>query len=347
MNKQKKQVKWVVIIKTIALVLAAYVVLAGIFIYFFGSSNTLIRKTENIIPYPAASVGAKVITMGKLEDRLNSVRMFYENQDFSDLGMRVDFSTADGKKRLMIKKKNALDKLIENTFIQSLANKRSITVTSDIVDQEVNKKLEQYGNADDTAKNIQKLYGWTVADFKNNIVMPDLYQEKLFADVITNEKDFVDAKNKIDAAQKELQGGKEFESVVAQYSEGDSAKNRGDLGWLSAQEMLPEIAPAVFSLEKGKTSDIINSSLGYHIIRVDDKKTEDGVDKVRLKQIFVRSKNFSDWLCEQEKNYKIYIFSKDYSWNKDKCSVEFRNNDMKKFEENVVNSSPNDPSVMF
>ena len=144
-----------------------------------------------------------------------------------------------------------------------------------------------------------------------------------------------------------MASGKDFETVVGKYSEGDSAKNRGDLGWFDATQMLPEISDVAYRLEKNKTSDIIESSLGYHIIQVLDTKTEDNQDKVHIRQIFVRTPDFSDWLAEKEKNARIYIWLKDFAWNKETQEVEFNTSDMKNFEQKLQNDSTGDISVMF
>jgi len=111
--------------------------------------------------------------------------------------------------------------------------------------------------------------------------------------------------------------------------------------------MLPEIVETVFALKKGERSEIIESSLGYHIIEMEDRDIENNEDIVQIKQIFVRSLDFSEWLAEYEKNFDIHIFLKDFYWNKDAGTVEFKNDDLKNFEENLDKNSPDDISILF
>jgi len=82
------------------------------------------------------------------------------------MGYRVDFSTEDGQKRLMVKKRKLLNKLIENKIIESLSKEKGIKIDNEIISQEVDKNIEQYGNSEDVLANLKKLYGWNLGDFK-------------------------------------------------------------------------------------------------------------------------------------------------------------------------------------
>jgi len=343
----EKQIKPLTIILGLIFFLVVYLVMIGVLIYGFNVNNKLTQKTISIFPYPVASWGTNFITENKLKNQLESARMFYENQDFSDLGMRVDFATEDGKKRLKIKEKNILNKLIENRLIENEAKKRGIKINSEDISQAVSRKMQEYGSEEYLKNNLERLYGWTIADFENNIVKPDMYREKLFEKIKASDSEIVLAKNKIDLAQKELGDKSDFVSVAEKYSEGESAKSKGELGWFSRAEMLPEIAQVVFDLKKGERSEIIESSLGYHIIVVEDRKTENETDKVQLKQVFVRTNSFSDWLDKYVKNFDIHIFSRDLYWNKEDGQVEFKNASLKDFENNLEKNSPGDISVLF
>ncbi len=50
-----------------------------------------------------------------------------------------------------------------------------------------------------------------------------------------------------------------------------SAAQGGDLGYFSAQEMVPEFSKAAFSLKPNTVSDLVNTPYGYHIIMVTDR----------------------------------------------------------------------------
>jgi len=346
-KNNKKKIKPLTIFFGLGIFLVIYLVFIAILLYGFGVDNGLVQKTITIFPYPVASWETNFITEKRLKNQLRSVRRFYENQDFSDLGMRVDFATEDGEKRLKIKEKNILNKLIENRLIENEAKKRGIVINAEDVSQAVSRKMQEYGSEEYLKRNLEKLYGWTIADFEENIVKPDMYKEKLFKNIQENDPDRSEAKNKIDLAMEELAGEKDFALVARKYSEGESAKNAGELGWFTREEMLPEIAVAVFDLKKGEMSKVIESSLGFHIISLEDRKNENEKDSLQLKQIFVRTNNFSAWLDAYVKNFDINIFSKDLRWDKTAGQVEFENDELRNFENDLEKNSPGDISVLF
>jgi len=341
-----------ILITSLVIFIAVYLIFAAILVYGFSLENSWLKASVKKIPYPAALVNFYYpITFSELQENLNSVKSFYEKQDLSNSGFRVDFSTPDGKKRLKIKEKYLLNKLIENQIIEILSKKEGVKVTNLMVSQEIEKiknqlQLPSQGE-EDKLKKLSQLYGWSVSELEEKVIRPDILRKKLEETVKQKDGAFLSAKNKITQAQEELAKKETFEKVVAKYSEGDSAKNGGELGWFSANQMIPEITLTCLNLEKGATSTIIESSLGFHIIQLTDKKTEEDVEKFRIKQIFVKTPTFADWFFSQEKDFPIQILLKDFYWDKEKQMVEFRDPTLSDFEEYLKNNFPGDISVLF
>ena len=338
---------------TAAVVLVIVVLLAfGIFFYFsplhsLTAQNSLMGKMAKKNPLPAAIIGKDSVSISKLIVQLESVRKFYESQDFSQLGLRVDFSTADGQKRLSIKEKDVLNKLIYDTIIKKEAQKRNIVVTKAVVDQQVDRKMKEYGTGDTLKKNLEKLYGWSLEDFKENIVEPDLYREELFSRVRKDSQEIVAAQKKIQEAKAVLSDGEDFIQAAKKYSEGETAQSGGELGWFQSEQMLPEVFLGIFGLEKGETSEIIESSIGYHIVRLEDKKVENDENLFKISQIFVRTQTFSEWLYETAQNYRIFVPLHELKWNAKEGSLEFRDESMNDYDREMENGNIDDPSMLF
>jgi len=81
------------------------------------------------------------------------------------------------------------------------------------------------------------------------------------------------AKAKADDLLKQIKAGGNFADLAGKNSDDPGSKVQGgELGWLDRGKTVPEFDKAAFTLPVGKTSDVIKTQFGYHILQVEEKK---------------------------------------------------------------------------
>jgi peptidyl-prolyl cis-trans isomerase SurA len=69
-----------------------------------------------------------------------------------------------------------------------------------------------------------------------------------------------------------LRAGEDFARLAREVSQGPSAADGGDLGWLARGVVQPEVERAAFALETGKVSDPIRARNGFQILKVEARR---------------------------------------------------------------------------
>jgi peptidyl-prolyl cis-trans isomerase C len=80
----------------------------------------------------------------------------------------------------------------------------------------------------------------------------------------------------------------DFQELAVKYSIDPSAKNnRGDLGFIGRDTMVPEFNEVVFSVNEGEPTGPVQTTYGYHVVKVIERKIGKplGFDEVELRAI--------------------------------------------------------------
>ena len=73
----------------------------------------------------------------------------------------------------------------------------------------------------------------------------------------------------------EIKKGTDFAEMAKQKSKDPgAAAEGGDLGYFTKDQMVPEFAEQAFKMNKGDVSDPVKSQFGWHIIKLEDKRSK-------------------------------------------------------------------------
>jgi len=85
-------------------------------------------------------------------------------------------------------------------------------------------------------------------------------------------KESIDAKILAKKLAEELRSGKNFKSIVKQFSRSPSSENYGEIGWFGKNDLDPKIYQGVAKIKVGEVSDPVLLNNGYYLFKILDKK---------------------------------------------------------------------------
>ena len=82
------------------------------------------------------------------------------------------------------------------------------------------------------------------------------------------------AEDKVKNTIERIKKGEDFGTLAKALTEDPSGKqDGGDLGYFSRDQMVPEFSEVAFGLEKGQVSGPVKTQFGWHVLKVEDKRT--------------------------------------------------------------------------
>ncbi len=214
-------------------------------------------------------------------------------------------ATLNDEKLAKLKEK-ALQSLIEKTLLYQYARSQKINVSENEIDDVMKTLAKAYGSKKVLEKAFRQL-GFTSKTFRKAIerdeVLKKLYKKEVEVNISDDElkayydknrykfkepekirvrlihvrNDPTDPKGKqkakamIDEAYKKLKEGMDFADVAAQYSTAMSRIKGGDMGYLHRGRLDAAVEDKAFAMDVNSTSDIIEDTIGYFIVKVEDK----------------------------------------------------------------------------
>jgi len=94
-----------------------------------------------------------------------------------------------------------------------------------------------------------------------------------------------DAKTRLSQLRTRIIGGDDFATLARAHSDDTgSALKGGDLGWVNPGDTVPQFEEVMNALAPGEVSEPFKSPFGWHIVQVEERRTQDATDELlRLK----------------------------------------------------------------
>ena len=286
----------------------------------------------------------KVIAV--INDEVLTQREF--NRTFEPLKQQIKerFEGKELQENIEMAKKDILEQLVSSKLIISLAKAKNVEIDEAELEERIDKIKAYYASEQEFLMTLNEK-GMNLSEFereiKDKMIAKKLVETEVASKIVITpgeiqelynknkeqlmtlpgvktrgiliRKDVeneAEVKKKLKEVQKELKSGKDFAEVATKYSEGPYQDKGGDMGILGKGQVLKELDEVIFSLKEGETSDLIETSVGYHIVMVEkiypSRQLElSEVSDYLRNQIFMKTfqENLYNWI--QEKRKDAYI----------------------------------------
>lgn len=203
-------------------------------------------------PQPAATIDGVPITEEDLKIARDDLGPSLQRMDEAQRQAYVIDYLIDLKLLARAAEKQKLDQ--EPQFARLLAHLRSRALMESL--------MEKAGAEGITGDKVQKFYEEAIKG------LPPEEEAKARHILVQTE----------DEAKKALarvKGGEDFAKVAAELSKDPgSGKEGGDLGWFTKDRMVKEFADATFAMKAGELSAPVKSQFGWHVIKLEEKRTK-------------------------------------------------------------------------
>lgn len=327
-EKAKKQKKWLkiilIILGIILLISIAAVVVFSLGIYKYNWQNNLTSKVLDQVNYPVVLVNNKIISLKEFQSNTEAMKKIDAAQ--KEAGGQTE-SAFTSEKEL---KAAVLNRMIDDAIVKELARKNGAPVTDQEVEDEFKIIRETSGAEIDLEKEVRDLYGWSLDQFKKQTLKPSIQEGKL--QKVYNEKPELglELKSKENGVKQKaaevlgkIRNGADFVSLAKTESGDEGSKEEGgDLGFFGKGMMDPVFEEAAFKLKPGEVSELVKTEFGYHIIKIEEVKEEDGEKQVHARHIlFMLEDSFPEWIMKNRQEAKVTVLEKELKWDKEKGEV--------------------------
>ncbi|HEU5004967.1 MAG TPA: peptidylprolyl isomerase [Candidatus Saccharimonadales bacterium] len=241
--------------------LVAFMIYCGLALYKFYQYNTFVYRATQVVPFPIAKTGGNYVDYENYLFELRHYIHYYQTQQ------QKDFS-GSGQQQLLQFRKQALNDVINNSYVKILARQNRVSVSNKEVDDriaEVRAQNRLGSNNKVFADVLRDYWGWSVNDFKRSL-KDQILAEKVVAklDTATN--------SRAQQALAQVNSGTNFTDVAKKFSDDPSAKdNGGDYGISITKEnpnIPPQVTEELFKLKQGQVSGIIDAGPTLEIVKV-------------------------------------------------------------------------------
>jgi peptidyl-prolyl cis-trans isomerase C len=118
----------------------------------------------------------------------------------------------------------------------------------------------------------------------------------------------VESEDEAKAILEQIKAGGDFTALAKEKSKDPGSADGGDLGYFTKDQMVPQFAEVAFKMYPGQLSNPVKTEFGWHIIKVEDKRTKQPPEFEKVKdqiESFLARKAQTEYVARLRQSAKI------------------------------------------
>lgn len=286
----------------------------GIFrVYRNTATDKFSLSVAKVLRLPALKVNGVSVPYSEYADDLKAINVM-RSYDKANNGSAANLSDSDLSDQVLMRQ-------INNILVAQAAASMGIAVEDKDLTALKDQVLQQFKTVSAVDAELTKRYGWNFATYEQKVMRPYVLQNKLNEKIQSDATARTQIRAAAQAVLDQVKKGGDFAALAKQYGQDSTAQNGGDLSWFGKGEMVPQFETAAFALKKGEVApELVESPFGYHIIKVDDKRTEKvkdattgkmvSKDQVSARHILFMFPTLQKYLTDQLQAANVHLYLK-------------------------------------
>lgn len=191
---------------------------------------------------------------------METVKEYYKEQNIEEdeetkerYNEYLEFIESNEQSKKFLDDNNISDDFIQDMFFSQVYEEKFVDeIKADI---NLEEKITEYYNENKTQFSMEQVRASHV--------------------LLETEEEAKDIKNRADS-------GEDFAALAREHSTGPSSAQGGDLNYFGRGQMVQPFDEAVFELEVGEISDVVQTEFGYHVIKLTDKRSQLPLEEVYI-----------------------------------------------------------------
>jgi hypothetical protein len=265
----------------------------------------------SILRLPVAIVGDQWLSYVDYQKDVPNITSYLERNEPPDAASKRTLSTDVYTRKII------LNKVIGESLLSIIAKEQKVTFTEADIQKTYDGYVQQSGNAADVEQYIKTLYGWSVDQFKQKLIKPQVIQQNLA------DKYFADVKGQVSAIRDRVTAATFSDSASKESQDAPTAVKGGALELNTktiADAYTAEAVKTITALGDKQISPVLETSRGYEIVLLEKKAaaTTKANGTVYTLRRIVKTPDFNTWLSDlvtaKAKALRVFLFEPRFRW---------------------------------